>query len=94
MRLDPATPQLLIHFNYYCHLFGAPDLDQFIALWHAADITLRHDTAPPYTRHHIPDLRITTTSPHITFIRQRLENGRGELENSSGGLENSSRDIN
>jgi tetratricopeptide (TPR) repeat protein len=73
--LAPDTPQLLIHFNYCCHLFGAVDFDQFIALWHAADVTLRHEPPPAYVRYHIPDLRITTTAPHITLIRQQLEKG-------------------
>lgn len=75
MRLDRDTPQLLIHFNYYCHLFGAVDFDRFIALWNAADVTLRHEPPPPYVRHRIPDLRITTTAPHITLIRQQMEKG-------------------
>lgn len=47
-----------------------------------------------YEPHEVPGLLLTTTSPHITFIRAGRKNGRGGLENSSGGLENGSGNIN
>lgn len=47
-----------------------------------------------YQSHAVLDLLLTTTSPHITFIRENREKGRPGLENSSGRLENGSGDIN
>lgn len=94
MNVDPFAPQLLIDYDHFCRRFGPLDFGEFIALWHAADALMQSGLQLGYEPHQVPDLLITTTSPHITFIRAGRKNGRAGLENSSGGLENGSGDIN
>jgi hypothetical protein len=94
MNVDPFAPSLLIDYDHFCRRFGHLDFGEFMALWHAADALMAAGMELGYQPHQVPDLLLTTTSPHITFIRESRENGRGGLENSSGGLENGSPDIN
>jgi hypothetical protein len=94
MNVDPFTPQLLIDYDHFCRRFGHLDFGEFMALWYAADALMEAGLQLGYQPHEVPDLLLTTTSPHITFIRESRENGRPGLENSSRGLENGSGDIN
>lgn len=94
MNVDPFAPQLLIDYDHFCRRFGHLDFGEFMALWHAADVLMEAGLQLGYHPLQVPDLLLTTTSPHITFIRENRGNGRPGLENSSGGLENGSGDIN
>jgi hypothetical protein len=94
MNVDPFAPSLLIDYDHFCRRYGHLDFGEFMALWHAADVLMAAGLELGYEPHRVPELLITTTSPHITFIRESRENGRAGLENGSGGLENSCRDIN
>ena len=94
MNVDPFAPALLIDYDHFCRKYGHLDFGEFMALWHAADALMEAGLELAYAPHEVPDLLLTTTSPHITFIRAGRKNGPGGLEKGSGGLENSSRDIN
>lgn len=93
MIVDPFAPQLLIDYDHFCRRFGHLDFGEFMALWHAADALMTAGLELGYQPHEVPDLLLTTTSPHISFIRDRRDDGR-TCANESSGVDDGSGDIN
>jgi hypothetical protein len=93
MNVDPFAPQLLIDYDHFCRRFGHLDFGEFMALWHAADALMTAGLELGYEPHEVPDLLLTTTSPHISFIRENRDNGHAG-ENELRGVGNGSGDIN
>jgi hypothetical protein len=93
MNVDPFAPQLLIDYDHFCRRFGHLDFGEFMALWHAADALMTAGLELGYDPHEVPDLLVTTTSPHISFVHANRDAGRVS-DSDSRSIDNGSLDIN